>query len=341
MPIVTVQELIDNGVHFGHRVTRWNPKMAPFIHGKRNTIHIIDLRSTVRGLVRACHFLQRIAGEGRDVLFVGTKRGAKAVVMAVANNCAMPSVTERWLGGTLTNFETIRKRLVRLEEIEAYEGTEEFLAESKRDVAKHHREKRKLLKNLGGIRKMSSLPGALVVIDPRREAISVKEANRVGIPVVALLDTDCDPDVIDIPIPGNDDSMRSVETILRRLSEAVAAGAKSARARGVQPAAGPGEGRQEGRRPPPHGAGRGRAGPGRPRPRTAEARGRSPPGRGARGRGRCRGRRRGRRRVVGPAARRADFDERNDAVPHAGPSRGPRTGDPRRTGTWQRSAPSS
>jgi small subunit ribosomal protein S2 len=240
LPIVTVQELIDNGVHFGHRASRWNPKMAPFIHGKRNTVHIIDLRSTVRGLVRACHFLQRIASEGRDVLFVGTKRGAKAVVQATATNCGMPAVTERWLGGTLTNFETIRRRLVRLEELEAFENSDDFLAQRKKDIAKHHREVRKLTKNLGGIRKMSSLPGCLVVIDPRREAISVKEANRIGIPVVALLDTDCDPDVIDIAIPGNDDSMRSVETILRRLSEAVSLGAKSAKARGVQPAVAPG-----------------------------------------------------------------------------------------------------
>ena len=240
MPIVTVQELIDNGVHFGHRASRWNPKMHPFIHGKRNTIHIIDLRATVRGLIRAVNFVQRIAGDGRDILFVGTKRGAKQVVIAVANNCGMPAVTERWLGGTLTNFETIRKRLVRLEELEGMEGTDDYVAMSKKDLSKHNREKRKLVKNLGGIRKMSSLPGCLVVVDPRREAISVKEANRVGIPVVALLDTDCDPDVVDIAIPGNDDSMRSVETILRRLSEAVAAGAKMAKARGVQPVAAPG-----------------------------------------------------------------------------------------------------
>lgn len=234
MPIVTVQELIDNGVHFGHRVSRWNPKMEPFIHGKRNTIHIIDLRSTVRGLIRASNFLQRIASEGRDVLFVGTKRGAKQVVMSVANNCGMPAVTERWLGGTLTNFETIRKRLVRLEELETMESTDAILALSKKDLSKHNREKRKLLKNLGGIRKMTYLPGALVVVDPRKEAIAVKEANRVGIPVVSLLDTDCDPDVIDIPIPGNDDSMRSVDTILKRLAEAIVAGAKTARSRGVQ-----------------------------------------------------------------------------------------------------------
>ena len=240
LPIVTVQELIDNGVHFGHRASRWNPKMQPFIHGKRNTIHIIDLRATVRGLVRAVNFVQRIAGEGRDVLFVGTKRGAKQVVQAVAGTCGMPCVTERWLGGTLTNFETIRKRLVRLEELEALEGSDEFAIMSKKDLSRHNREKRKLLKNLGGIRRMSNLPGTLIVVDPRREAIAVKEANRTGIPVVALLDTDCDPELVDIAIPGNDDSMRSVETILKRLSEAVATGARMAKARGVQPLPAPG-----------------------------------------------------------------------------------------------------
>jgi small subunit ribosomal protein S2 len=237
LPIVTVQELIDSGVHFGHRTSRWNPKMKPYLQGKRNSIHIIDLRATVRGLVQGSHFLRNASREGYQVLFVGTKRGAKTVIREEAQRCNMPFVTERWLGGTLTNFETIRKRLVRLEELETFEGSDAFAAQSKKDVARHHREKRKLLKNLGGIRKMSNLPGALVVVDPRKEAISVKEANRTGIPVVALLDTDCDPDVVDIPIPGNDDSMRSVETILKRLSEAVGAGAKVARARGVQPAA--------------------------------------------------------------------------------------------------------
>ena len=239
-PLVTVQELIDNGVHFGHRASRWNPKMQPFIYGKRNTVHIIDLRTTVRGLVRACNFLQRIAGEGRDVLFVGTKRGAKQVVLNSANKCGMPTVTERWLGGTLTNFETIRKRLARLEELEALETSDAFGAMSKKDVSRHNREKRKLTKNLSGIRKMSTLPGVMVVVDPRREAICVKEANRMGIPVVALIDTDCDPDVVDIAIPGNDDSMRSVETILSRLSTAVTEGSRNAKARGVQVMAAPG-----------------------------------------------------------------------------------------------------
>jgi len=238
LPIVTVQELIDNGVHFGHRASRWNPKMEPFIFGKRNTIHIIDLRSTVRGLIRACHFLQRVGGEGRDILFVGTKRGAKQIVMATANACGMPSVTERWLGGTLTNFETIRRRLVRLEELEATEASDDFISMSKKDLSRHNREKRKLTKNLGGIRRMSNLPGALIVVDPRRENICVKEANRMGIPVVAILDTDCDPDQVDIAIPGNDDSMRSVGTLLKRLADHITAGAKTARARGPQAPAG-------------------------------------------------------------------------------------------------------
>jgi small subunit ribosomal protein S2 len=236
LPIVTVQELIDNGVHFGHRASRWDPRMAPYIHGKRNTIHIIDLRSTVRGMVRATHFLQKVASTGRDILFVGTKRGAKSVVLSVANGAGMPCVVERWLGGTLTNFETIRKRLVRLEELEAQESSEDFQALSKKDLSRHNREMRKLVKNLAGIRRMATLPGAMVVVDPRREHIAVKEANRMGVPVVALLDTDCNPDLIDIPIPGNDDSMRSVETVLKRLADAVGNGAKLARARAPQPA---------------------------------------------------------------------------------------------------------
>ncbi|MHC4922696.1 MAG: 30S ribosomal protein S2 [Planctomycetota bacterium] len=231
MPIITVQELIDNGVHFGHRTSRWNPKMAPYIYGKRNTIHIIDLRSTVRGLVRGCHYVQKVASEGRDVLFVGTKRGAKAIVSSIANSANMPCVVERWLGGTLTNFETIRRRLVRLEELEAIEESGEVENLSKKMLSKHNREKRKLLKNLGGIRRMSSLPGALIVVDPKREHIAVKEANRMGIPVISLIDTDCDPDFVDIAIPGNDDSMRSVETILGRMANAIQTGTRAGRSR--------------------------------------------------------------------------------------------------------------
>ena len=231
MPIVTVQELLDAGVHFGHRTSRWNPKMKPFLAGKRNSIHIIDLRETVKGLLKAVHFLRAITTEGYDVLFVGTKRGAKTVIRGEAMRSTCPSVTERWLGGTLTNFDTIRGRLQRLEEIENRETSGELATFSKKEVSAHNREKRKLIKNLDGIRTMSNLPGALVVIDPRREHIAVREANRMNIPVVALVDTDCDPDVIDVPIPANDDAMRSVTLIVKRLADACEGGKKAMKAR--------------------------------------------------------------------------------------------------------------
>ncbi len=162
MSQVNVQELLDSGVHFGHRTSRWNPKMKPFLRGKRNTIHIIDLKATVRGLVRATHFLRAVTGEGYDVLFVGTKRSAKNVIREEAMRAEMPFVTERWLGGTLTNFETIRGRLNRLEELEGVETSGEIAGYTKKALSRHNREKRKLLKNLSGIRNMSSLPGAVV-----------------------------------------------------------------------------------------------------------------------------------------------------------------------------------
>ena len=231
MPIVTVAELLDAGVHFGHRTSRWNPKMKPFLAGKRNSIHIIDLRETVKGLIKAVHFLRTITTEGYDVLFVGTKRGAKTVIRGESMRANCPFVTERWLGGTLTNFDTIRGRLQRLEELEGVETSGELATYSKKEVSGHNREKRKLMKNLEGIRTMGNLPGALIVVDPRREHIAVREANRMNIPVVALVDTDCDPDVIDVPIPANDDAMRSVTVILKRLADACEEGKKTMKAR--------------------------------------------------------------------------------------------------------------
>lgn len=226
--IVSVRELLDAGVQFGHRTHVWNPRMEPFIHGKRNGIHIIDLKGTVRGLIRACNFLQRICGDGKAVLFVGTKRQARNSVIAEARRCGMPYVSERWLGGMLTNFYTIRQRLKRLQELEQVEadaaaGTAKL---SKRDLARVSRERKKIQKNLDGVRSMEKLPGALVVIDPVVEAIAVAEANKLGIPVVALLDTDCDPTRIDIPIPGNDDAMRAIQIVLGRIADGILSGVK-------------------------------------------------------------------------------------------------------------------
>ena len=221
---VPVKELLEAGVHFGTRASRWNPKMNPYIFGKRNLIHIIDLRQTLRGLLRGTAFLQRLVAEGNQVLFVGTKRQAQGVVSDVAKEVKMPFVCERWLGGTLTNFDTIRNRLARLEELEGMEQDGSISQYSKKRISSLMREKRKIFRNLDGLRSMDKMPGALVVVDPKKEHIAVKEANKLGIPVIAILDTDCDPQPVDIPIPGNDDAMRSIQVLVKKLAESVAAG---------------------------------------------------------------------------------------------------------------------
>ncbi len=234
MSQITITELLESGVHFGHRASKWNPKMRPFIHGKRNSIHIIDLKETVKGLLRACHFVQETAAEGGKVLLVGTKRSARDAVRAVAQRTGMPYVTERWLGGTLTNFRTIRSRLDRLKELDDLEAAGVVNALSKKLQARHFLEKSKILKNLEGVRGLQDLPAALVIVDPGHEHIAVAEANKTGTPCVALLDTDCDPDLVDIAIPGNDDAMRSVQLILSRLGDAMDAGLKNWQAKAAE-----------------------------------------------------------------------------------------------------------
>ena len=224
MADIDVKELLQAGVHFGHRVSRWNPKMLPYIFGKRHQIHIIDLRETVKGMIRGMRFLSDVAARGKDVVYVGTKRQARATILANAEECSMHYVDERWLGGTLTNYDTIRSRLNRLEELEQMQEDGTIRSYSKKAISRLMREKRRILRNLHGIRNMSRLPGAMVVVDPRREAIAVREANRLHIPVIAILDTDSDPDAIDIPIPANDDAMRSVQAILSKLTQAVMEG---------------------------------------------------------------------------------------------------------------------
>jgi small subunit ribosomal protein S2 len=222
--IVSVKELLDAGVQFGHPTSVWNPRMEPFIFGKRNGIHIIDLKGTVRGLIRAYNFLQRLCGDGHSVLFAGTKRQARSAVISEARRCGQPYIAERWLGGMLTNFYTIRTRLKRLEELEMLEAQGPSAFSSKTEANRAIREKRKIQKNLDGVRTMEKLPGAVIVIDPVVEHIAVAEAGKLGIPVVALLDTDCDPRRIDIPIPGNDDAMRAIQIVLARLADAVLRG---------------------------------------------------------------------------------------------------------------------
>jgi len=226
-----VRDLIDAGIHFGHPASRWNPKMEPYIYGRRNFIHIIDVRETVRGIVQAQKFLSRLVAEGKDVLFVGTKRQARASIEAEAQRSLMPYVSSRWLGGTLTNFRTIRSRLTRLEELEALDESGEINRYSKKMIASLQRELRKIKRNLDGIRKMERLPGALVIVDPVREKNAVREANKLDIPVVALADTEADPDNLTVVVPGNDDAMRSIELVIKQLADACVEGLANRAAR--------------------------------------------------------------------------------------------------------------
>jgi small subunit ribosomal protein S2 len=219
-----VKDLVDAGVHFGHRVSRWNPKMEPYIHGKRNMIHIIDVKETIKGLLRARRLVQNTVAGGKDILFVGTKRQARHAVEEEAKRCGMHYVSERWLGGTLTNFRTIRARLNRLEELEKLWQTGQIETYSKKMKATLQREMEKIRTNLEGIRRMDRMPGVMVIIDTRREHIAVKEAQKLGVPTIALIDTDSDPDLIDLPIPGNDDAMRAVEILMRELADAIIEG---------------------------------------------------------------------------------------------------------------------
>ena len=219
-----VKQLVEAGVHYGHRVSRWNPKMRPYIYARRNLIHIIDIRETVRGLLRAKKYLKQVASHGSMVLFVGTKRQAREPVQQTAEGCGMPYVNDRWLGGTLTNFRTIRSRLTRLEELEAIRGSDEIHAYSKKAQSALNREYRKMYRNLHGIRSMSRLPECLIIIDPKKEKNAVREALRMGIATVALIDTDCDPDTVDLPVPGNDDSIRSIEILIKLFADAILEG---------------------------------------------------------------------------------------------------------------------
>ncbi len=219
-----VKDLIEAGIHFGQRSSNWNPRMGRFIYGKRNSIHIIDIKETVKGLLLAKKFLTGVTAGGKDVCFVGTKRQAREVLQGRVGEIGMHWVTERWLGGTLTNFRTIRSRLKRLEELERIEEEDNFQSYSKKMESQLRREMRKIRRNLEGIRNMDKLPGAIVVIDVNREQNALLEARKLGIPAVCLIDTDGNPEFADIPIPGNDDSMRSIDVVVRELCAAIVAG---------------------------------------------------------------------------------------------------------------------
>ena len=231
MANLLVQELLEAGIHFGHPASRWNPKMAPYIYGRRNFIHIIDLKETIKGIVRARKFLTKLVAEGKDVVFVGTKRQARAAIEQEAKRCIMPYVSYRWLGGTLTNFRTIRSRMSRLDELDQLVTSGAINTLSKKMQARHLRDHRKMKRNLDGIRTMERLPGALVVVDPVREKNAVREAKKLEIPVVALADTEANPDDVSVVIPGNDDAMRAIEIVLKHLADAVAEGRANRAAR--------------------------------------------------------------------------------------------------------------
>jgi small subunit ribosomal protein S2 len=218
------RKLINAGVHFGHGVSRWNPKMAQFIFAKRGNIHIIDVKKTLKGLLIAKKLLAEVISTGKDVVFVGTKRQAQKAVETIAEKCGMHYVSQRWLGGMLTNFRTVRSRLQRLEQLEAMAEDGTLDSESKKQASRLKREMRKIKANLQGVRNMSRLPGVIVVIDAKKEYLALREARKLGIVTIGVLDTDSDPDTVDVAIPANDDSIRAIELILNELAEAVAIG---------------------------------------------------------------------------------------------------------------------
>jgi small subunit ribosomal protein S2 len=217
---VTMKQLLEAGVHFGHQTRRWNPKMKPYIFADKNGIYIIDLQKTVRMFKRAYQFVRDTVAEGKSVLFVGTKRQAQESIEEEATRCSMPYVNHRWLGGMLTNFQTIRKGIERLRDLEAMAEDGRLQGYTKKEIMHLQKEKAKLLKNLGGIKEMRELPGAVFIVDSRREYIAVKEARKLGIPVVAIVDTNCDPDEVDYVIPGNDDAIRAIKLFSSLIADA-------------------------------------------------------------------------------------------------------------------------
>lgn len=224
MPIVKMRELLEAGVHYGHHTSRWDPKMARYIYKKRHSIHVIDLRETVRGLVRATRFLSSIAEQGGEVILVGTKKQARTTVLEEAQRGGIHYVCERWLGGTLTNFKIVMSRLKRLDQLEDMAATGEIEARGKKYASVLRRDLAKLQKNLGGIREMKRIPDVMIIIDPRREKNALREACALDIPTICFLDTDSDPDDVDIVIPGNDDAMRSIQLICSKLMDAIIGG---------------------------------------------------------------------------------------------------------------------
>jgi small subunit ribosomal protein S2 len=221
-----IRELLENGVHFGHQTNKWHPKMGKFIFGEKNKIYIIDLKKTEEALIKAMDFVRNLTSEGKKVLFVGTKKQSKKIIKQAAQKSGMFYVDERWLGGCLTNFDTIRKSVERLRYIQQIKEGGTYNEYAKKEKARIDKEEYKLLKNLGGIVEMTKLPDAVIVADAEIGDIAIKESRKVGIPVIALVDTNCDPNIVDFPIPGNDDAIRSIEYIISKLAEAAEEGVK-------------------------------------------------------------------------------------------------------------------
>ncbi|MGD0313537.1 MAG: 30S ribosomal protein S2 [Acidimicrobiales bacterium] len=238
MAVVTMKQLLGAGVHFGHQTRRWNPKMRRFILGERNGIYLIDLRQTMQGIEESYGYIRDLVAGGGTILFVGTKKQTQGPVAIYADACGMPYVNERWLGGMLTNFQTVSTRVKRMKEFEAMQKAGDFDAMPKKEALRHTRELEKLQRNLGGIRSLDRLPDAIFVIDTKKEHIAVTEANKLGLPVVAVVDTNCDPDVITHVIPGNDDAIRSGALLCRVVADAVVEGRFIAQQRPAPPAAG-------------------------------------------------------------------------------------------------------
>ncbi len=232
MAVVTMKQLLDSGVHFGHQTRRWNPKMKRYIFTERNGIYIIDLQQTLTYIDRAYEFIKETVAHGGSILFVGTKKQAQEAIAKQALRVNMPYVNHRWLGGMLTNFQTVHKRLQRLKELESADQTGGFAGLTKKEILMRTRERDKLSKTLGGIRDMQRVPSAVWIVDTKKEQIAVGEARKLGIPIVAILDTNCDPDEVDYPIPGNDDAIRSAELLTRVVAEAAAAGLMARAGRG-------------------------------------------------------------------------------------------------------------
>ena len=228
MAVISMKQLLEAGVHFGHQTRRWNPKMAKYIFTERNGIYIIDLQKTVRKVDDAYNFIRSVAEEGKTVLFVGTKKQAQEAVKEEAERAGQFFVNERWLGGMLTNFQTIQKRIRRLKDLEAMETDGTFEVLTKKEVMQLRHEMERLEKYLGGIKDMNKLPGALFVVDPRKEKIAVAEARKLNIPIVAIVDTNCDPDEVDYVIPGNDDAIRAVKLLTAAMADAIMEGNQGA-----------------------------------------------------------------------------------------------------------------